>query len=111
MPFSSPTAPLSLPDQPPTMVSAVQNKEPVNQHDQHDHAHKTVPEKQVPEIPTSLDPLTIQHAQQKDPHFGPIYAYCQSDLLPSTPKLARRILVEAPDYFIENGLFYKLYML
>ena len=61
--------------------------------------------------PTSDMPTLaeVKEAQASCPDFGPMHAYLVDGSLPSNDKAARKLILEAHDYVIEDGVLFHLF--
>ena len=56
-----------------------------------------------------LDPGTLKDLQQKDPYCKPLLDYKLQGTLPQDDKDARKVLLEAEDYILQDGILHHLW--
>src|SRR5208282_2574010 len=51
----------------------------------------------------------VREAQRHCPDFAPLFDYLQNGTLPRTDDAARKVIVQSPDFEVENGILYHTY--
>lgn len=66
--------------------------------------------KPLNEVPKKLSVIQLSKWQRKEKWMIPIIKYLEDKQLPGDSKIARAIVAEAPDYFLEEEVLYRLYV-
>jgi hypothetical protein len=68
-------------------------------------------EEEIPRVCAieKIDNPDLSDRQRKDAQAAPFIKYLEEELLPEDNKIARRLILEAQDYVMENGILYHLY--
>lgn len=70
---------------------------------------KIIKRKVIRDYNLPIDAQQFAIAQQTSPHFKPVYDYLAHEILPSDKKSARVVLIKSEQFFLCNGIMFRIF--